>query len=154
MARDAFPSGSVTKVRLPASLFLVASYSMWRTLYDAYAWFVLDFRPLAAAAGLELLRPIEPVAFQGFAFEQSLDHVDSGPVTGTCHQSFLDVVLEPRTGAGRVFGHSWGNSAHVFFSLSAISDLAGPLWLHSSRLLKNPGLLRLCATHGRQLQEV
>jgi hypothetical protein len=33
--------------RSPAPLFLVASYSMWRTLYDAYAWFVLEFRSAA-----------------------------------------------------------------------------------------------------------
>ena len=33
--------------RSPAPLFLAASYSMWRTLYDAYAWFVLEFRPAA-----------------------------------------------------------------------------------------------------------
>ena len=29
--------------RSPCPLFLTASYSMWRTLYDAYAWFVLEF---------------------------------------------------------------------------------------------------------------
>ena len=33
--------------RSPAPLFLTASYSMWRTLYDAYAWFVLEFRSAA-----------------------------------------------------------------------------------------------------------
>ena len=33
--------------RSPAPLFLVASYSMWRTLYEAYAWFVLEFRSAA-----------------------------------------------------------------------------------------------------------
>lgn len=33
--------------RSPATLFLVASYSMWRTLYDAYAWSVLEFRSAA-----------------------------------------------------------------------------------------------------------
>jgi hypothetical protein len=33
--------------RSPAPLFLVASYSMWWTLYDAYVWFVLKFRSAA-----------------------------------------------------------------------------------------------------------
>jgi hypothetical protein len=33
--------------RSPCPLFLTASYSMWRTLYDAYAWFVLEFRSAA-----------------------------------------------------------------------------------------------------------
>jgi hypothetical protein len=33
--------------RSPAPLFLTASYSMWRTLYDAYAWFVAEFRSAA-----------------------------------------------------------------------------------------------------------
>ena len=33
--------------RSPAPLFLVASHSMWRTLYEAYAWFVAAFRSAA-----------------------------------------------------------------------------------------------------------
>lgn len=33
--------------RSPAPIFLTASYSMWRTLYDAYAWFVAAFRAAA-----------------------------------------------------------------------------------------------------------
>ena len=33
--------------RSPCPLFLTASYSIWRTLYDAYAWFVLEFRSAA-----------------------------------------------------------------------------------------------------------
>ena len=33
--------------RSPAPLFLTASYSMWRTLYGAYVWFVLEFRSAA-----------------------------------------------------------------------------------------------------------
>ncbi len=37
----------VFRDRSPCPLFLTASYSMWRTLYDAYAWFVLEFRSAA-----------------------------------------------------------------------------------------------------------
>jgi hypothetical protein len=33
--------------RSPAPLFLTASYSMWRLLYEAYAWFVAAFRAAA-----------------------------------------------------------------------------------------------------------
>jgi hypothetical protein len=33
--------------RSPAPLFLAASESMWRTLYEAYAWFVAAFRDAA-----------------------------------------------------------------------------------------------------------
>ena len=74
-------------------------------------------------------RPRDRVELRGEELEVSSYHREGMPgywLKGSEEELFL-----PRTGAGRVFGHRWGSSAHVFFSLVAIFDLAGPLWLHS-----------------------
>lgn len=46
-ARKLKPGTARTPKILRLQWFLAASYNMWRTLYDAYAWFVLEFRSAA-----------------------------------------------------------------------------------------------------------